>query len=170
VANVLYDRGQTNEAIANFLETERLNPGWAGIPFHVAKIYADQKRYREAIGEFRKALAISPDWPVALKYHERVAALNNLAWILASNPDPALRNGREAVELAKQACELTAYRVPVLIGTLAAAYAESGDFDLAIRTAVQARDLALAQGAAEVAATNERLLALYRSGKPARGE
>ena len=170
VANVLYDRGRTNEAIANYFETERLNPGWAAIPFHVAKIFSRQKDFSRAIAQYRIALAISPDWPVALKPQERIAALNNLAWILSTNPDAALRNGREAVQLAEEACRLTEYSVPVLLGTLAAAYAERSAFDLAATTAQQARDLALARNDKPLAVKNEALLALYKSGKPFREE
>ena len=53
-------------------------------------------------------------------------ALNNLAWILAANPDPQARNGRKAVELAQRACKLTGFKQPLMVGTLAAAYAEAG--------------------------------------------
>ncbi|MCP4589749.1 MAG: tetratricopeptide repeat protein [bacterium] len=59
---------------------------------------------------------------------------NALAWILATSPDPAQRNGEEAVRRALKACQLTRFRVYGLLDTLAAAYAESGQFDLAVTT------------------------------------
>ena len=61
--------------------------------------------------------------------------LNNLAWILAASADPQVRNGPEAVLLAERACKLTDYKKPLLVGTLAAAYAEAGRFPEAVATA-----------------------------------
>ena len=75
-----------------------------------------------------------------------VEALNNLAWLLAAHPSDALRNGAEAVRLAERACELSEHREPVMLGTLAAAYAEAGRFGDAVKTAEKARDLAAATG------------------------
>ena len=91
--------------------------------------------------------------------------MNNLAWILATDPDATNRNGAEAVQLAERACALTDRQIPVLVGTLAAAYAEAGRFKEAIETAQQARDLAQAAGQPEVAEKNRQLLELYRSGQ-----
>jgi hypothetical protein len=92
--------------------------------------------------------------------------LNNLAWLLASCPDAAFRNGLEAVRLATRACELTGYARPLLIGTLAAAQAEAGDFPAAIATAERAAALAGALRLEEVAAKNRELIQLYRQGQP----
>jgi Flp pilus assembly protein TadD len=80
----------------------------------------------------------------------------------------SLRNGAEAVRLAERACELTQHRAPVLLGTLAAAYAEAGRFQEATETAEKARALALSVGQKQVAETNAKLLDLYRAGKPYR--
>ena len=76
-------------------------------------------RTREAVAQYQEALRLNPDL---------AGALNNLAWVLATCPDDQLRNGAEAVRLAERACELTHYREPLFIGTLAAAYAEAGRF------------------------------------------
>ncbi|MGA3267272.1 MAG: glycosyltransferase family 39 protein [Verrucomicrobiota bacterium] len=88
--------------------------------------------------------------------------LNNLAWQLATSADPKTRDGRQAVELARRACELTQYRVTVMVGTLAAAYAEAGQFDEAIATAQRACALASEQGQTELLRRNQELLELYR--------
>ena len=58
--------------------------------------------------------------------------LNNLAWVLATSPEDKLRNGKRAIELAKQACEVTEYKQAHILSTLAAGYAETGDFETAI--------------------------------------
>ena len=55
--------------------------------------------------------------------------LNNFAWVLATSPDDEVRDGKRSIELATKAAELTSYTVPHILSTLAAAYAETGDFD-----------------------------------------
>jgi tetratricopeptide (TPR) repeat protein len=96
----------------------------------------------------------------------KVETLNNLAWILAASPNPALRNGPEAIRLAQRACELSENREPVLLGTLAAAYAEAERFDEAIAAAEKAKTLATENGQKEVAERNDQLLQLFRAKKP----
>ena len=80
----------------------------------------------EAIAQFRQAIQLRPGF---------TAALNNLAWILAASPEPQFRDGDEAVRLATEACELTHYAHPGTLATLAAAYAERGQFQEAIALA-----------------------------------
>ena len=57
--------------------------------------------------------------------------LNNFAWVLATSPEEKLRNGKRALELATRSAELTSYKQAHILSTLAAAYAELGDFDSA---------------------------------------
>jgi len=80
----------------------------------------------EAIQHYRQALAVDSNNPVVL---------NNLAWILATANKPELRDGEEAVRLATKAVKLTDFRRPIFIGTLAAAYAEAGQFSQACEMA-----------------------------------
>ncbi len=120
------------------------------------QVLASLGRSAEALDQYRTALALPPDL---------VPALNNLAWILATDPGATNRNGAEAVQLAQRACALTGYQTPVLIGTLATAYAEAGRFKDAIETAHRAHDLALAARQPEVAEENRQLLELYQSGR-----
>jgi tetratricopeptide (TPR) repeat protein len=78
-------------------------------------------------------------------YEEHAMALNNRAWIRAVSPDASVRNGQLAVADAKKACELTKWKVANCVGTLAAAHAEIGDFDSAIRYQEQAITLKKAE-------------------------
>src|SRR5262249_43951722 len=70
--------------------------------------------------------------------------LSNLAWVLATWPDATIRNGAQAVELAQRANQLSGGRHPMILATLAAAYAEAGRFADAISAAATALQLAQA--------------------------
>jgi peptidoglycan/LPS O-acetylase OafA/YrhL len=95
-------------------------------------------------------------------------ANNNLAWSLATNADAAKRNGALAVTLAEDACQRTHYAETIYLGTLAAAYAETGRFDEAIATAQRACELATKNWETKLLARNQELLERYRQHEPAR--
>jgi Flp pilus assembly protein TadD len=159
LALALASLGQQVEATAQYEQAIREKPDDAKLHYLYAVTLATQGDARQAVNHYHQALTLKPDL---------VEALNNLAWILAAHPTDALRNGTEAVRLAERACELSERREPVLLGTLAAAYAEAGRFSDAVKTAEKARDLATAAGLKDVAAKNSELLELYRAGKPCR--
>ncbi len=96
-------------------------------------------------------------------------ALNNLAWALAACPNAQLRNGAEAVELATRACELTGYQNPTPLATLAAAYAETGQFREAVSLAEQAQ-ARLGGGNDAMAARLQAMLEAFRAGRTYYGE
>ena len=152
----LLARNRADEAIAQLREAARLQPTNALANYNLGLIYQGRKQPHEAVERFRLALKSQPDWP---------ETLNNLAWILAANPDPTVRDGTTAVALAERACKLTDYKAPLLVGTLAAAYAEAGRFAEAVSSAEKARALAQAAGLQAIAQKNEELLALYRAGR-----
>jgi Flp pilus assembly protein TadD len=64
--------------------------------------------------------------------------LKQRAWLQATCPNPAFRNGQQAIKDAKAACSISEWRDENMVDTLAAAYAETGDFDAAARYAAQA--------------------------------
>jgi tetratricopeptide (TPR) repeat protein len=160
LGTALLMKGQTDEASGQYLEAIRLKPDFAEAYTtlgNLAGTFDGQGRYAEAIRFYEAALKAQPD---------QEGLLNNLAWLLASCPEAAFRNGREAVRLAKRACELTGYTKPLLLGTLAAAQAEAGDFQAAIATAERATALATSLHLEDVAARNRELIQLYRQGQP----
>jgi hypothetical protein len=69
------------------------------------------------------------------------------------------------VELAERACRATGYDDALLLGTLAAAYAETGRFDDAVKTAEKAASVAGKYGLTELVKKNRELMQLYRAGK-----
>ena len=113
-------------------------------------------KLKEAIQYYRESLQAEPDNPLVL---------NKLAWLLATAGKPELRNGKEAVQLATKAVELTDYRQPLSMETLAAAYAEAGDFSHAVEMANTARVLAQITGQDDIAGKCAELLTLYSSGR-----
>jgi Flp pilus assembly protein TadD len=153
----LVARGRFDEAIENFHKAIQVNPNRPEIYFQLGVALGQSGRIQEAMVQYREALRLNPDL---------AEALNNLAWILAASSNDGLRNGTEAVRLAEHACELTHHEKPLLIGTLAAAYAEAGRFPEAVTTAEKAEQLATKVGLTAVATKNRQLLELYRAGKP----
>jgi Flp pilus assembly protein TadD len=115
----------------------------------------DEGKTAEAIQNYRQALAVDSNNPVVL---------NNLALILTTANQPELRNGQEAVRLAAKAVELTESKEPIMIGTLAAAYAEAGQFANAVEMANTAEALASVTGQKDVAAKIAELRSLYAAG------
>jgi tetratricopeptide (TPR) repeat protein len=114
-------------------------------PAHVqlAEIRIRQRRPDEAAAHYRDALSLNPDHP---------PVTHQLAWLLATHPDDAIRDGAEAVTLATNACRLTENRNHRYLFTLAAAYAEAGRFDRAENAAQEAITLARTSGDEKAAA------------------
>lgn len=151
-----YQEQHYAKATASFRHALRLKPDDATTHCLLAETFASQKRENEAIQQYRDALRIRPDY---------VDALDNLALLLATGQSVGIRNGAEAVRLAKHACELTHYRKADTMSALAAAYAQAGRFHDAIVTAQQACALAFASGEQSVLELNLKFLPLYRAHK-----
>ena len=104
-----------------------------------------------------EAVRLKPDY---------VDALNDLAWILATSADAKLRDAKEALRLARHAAELTGQKDAGILETLAAAYAEAGQFPEAIKTAETAVVLCDPASQKELLTTLQNCLQLFRSGQP----
>jgi 4-amino-4-deoxy-L-arabinose transferase-like glycosyltransferase len=165
----LVQHGQDAEALEYLQEaltrdTDATQAGHRGLSlldradahFQLALALDRQGNPREAIKEYRAALAVRAELP---------AAANNLAWLLATCPEPSLRNGPEAVEFATQACRLTHDETTVYLGTLAAAQAEAGQFSEAVATAQKAINCARLRAEQEIADRNRQLLEFYQGRK-----
>jgi Tfp pilus assembly protein PilF len=191
LGNALVQQGQIDAATTQFQEAARLKPSSALVHYNLGAALGNQGQTDAAISQFQEAIRLQPAYPEALgslagtldgqgKYAEAIrlyqaalkiqpdqdGILNNLAWLLATCPDAAFRSGPQAVRLATRACELTSYTQPLLVGTLAAAQAEAGDFQAAIASAERAAALADTLHLEQVAVRNRELLQLYRQGQP----
>ena len=144
-------------AIADDNQAIRLDARDVAKYHHRALAWLAKHDYEQALADYAQALKIDP---------RDALAYNGRAWIWATAPDPRVRDGRKAVESAQRALELGGATNPYFLGTLAAAYAEQGDFDAAVRW----QSKALERFAAErLDPSPHRLrLALYRAGKPFR--
>jgi tetratricopeptide (TPR) repeat protein len=156
---VLMTGGHWAEAEALFDETLLREPGDYFGHISLGQVLSHLGRQSEAIAQLEAALKNKPDG---------VDALNNLAWTLATCPDANIRDGGRAVQLAERACELTHDQKTVIVGTLAAAYAEAGRFDDAIATAQKACALAAESGETNLLQKNQELLDRYRQHQTAR--
>ncbi len=156
---VLKRRNDLEAAEREFREAVRLSPT-APQPHAMLGIILQMRRdYVGAAAAFRDAVRFAPDDPTVL---------NNLAWLLATCPIDAIRNGAEAVTLARRACELTRFADPRMLGTWAAAMAEAGQFAGAARLSEQAAGLALAQGQAELADVLRSRARIWAAGRSLR--
>jgi tetratricopeptide (TPR) repeat protein len=185
--------GKTEEALKDYAEAIRLNPragSWYG---NRALIHLESKKFDDAIADFGTCIELAPESEVA--YRNRALAYsrkkdfanaaadfvrvielnpespmgqNGLAWLLCTAPDDKVRDGKRAVAAATKACELTEWKNGGYLDTLAAAYAEVGEFDKAVEwqeKALKAGDMPVK----DLDAARKRL-DLYKQKKPYRGD
>ena len=157
LAIFLRNKGQLSEAASLLRESNSLRPS-NRVQFQLSEILVPLGDVRAAAAELRALLVREPDWP---------PAANNLAWILAASPDPELRHAADALRLAKVAAEACNYSRPNVVGTLAAAYAENGQFDQAVKYAKMAVGLTTDK---KVAARIRLAIELYEKAEPYRDQ
>jgi Flp pilus assembly protein TadD len=189
----LMERGRSDEALKHFQETVNIQPRSPDALNNIGIVLGERGRLDEAVAHFRKALGYAPDCvdshnnlANALKLQGKIAeavrhwrevvrlqptnigAVNRLAWASATAPEASVRNGAEAVTLARWAVMLSHGREPNILRTLAAAYAENGQFPQAVQTAHQALDLAAQRKQQPLAQSLKTQLSCYESGRPFR--
>jgi superkiller protein 3 len=153
----LLQERRPDEAIPHFQRSLAFRPGSALAHGYLGNAYRQEGRVADAAAQFEEALQIEPANP---------AIANNLAWLLATDPDASVRNGAKAVELAERANQNSHGGNPFVLCTLAAAYAEAGRFSDAVQAAQHALQLAGAGSNTALASQIESELKLYRAGRP----
>ena len=159
LALALQSQGQIEPCLVHYDAALRLDPTNAQGHAAFAYLLSTLRQPGKAMEHYRAALRVEPD---------AIDTLNNLANLLATDPSAEFRDGAEAVHLAERASALTGHQEPLPMATLAAAYAEAGRFEDAIRTASAAKHLAIQRGQPELAELTETHLQLYQARRPLR--
>ena len=155
----LFQKGDLDGAIAEWRTTLSIHPYDAGAHTSLGNALVQKGFLGEAVDHYEKALQSEPD---------SILPLNNLAWVMSAGPDDSLRNNQIAVQLATKANQLSKESNPVFIRTLAAAYAQAGQFEKAIETARRALERANAQGVRDLAVQIREDVDLYQRRTPVR--
>ncbi len=186
-SRLLAGDGKLETAVEELEKFRKENPQDVASLLQLAMLYSAQQSYDEAIAAYTDVLAREPQSFLALrgrgdallgvgKHAEAIAdyerayklqpkepgLLNNFAWVLATSPDDKLRNGRRAITLATVAGEQTEFQQAHILSTLAAAYAESGDFAAAVKWS----EKALAAGSDEQKEGLAKELESYKARQP----
>jgi len=187
LAGIEVVRGQTDDAITHYRHALALRDGNAAAHSGMALALSRQRKIDEAIEHWQRSLEIQPDnsdarnslgaalagigrTPEAIEQWQQTLAFdpdngnaaNNLGWILATSPDATLRDGAKAVAYAKRATKVPGGDNPLVYRTLAAAYAENGQFAEAISAAEHAKQLAQAAGNSALVSELDRCIELFR--------
>ena len=157
IANALRQKGDVEEAIIQYRTAIALRPDYANAHNNLANSLRQVGRIDEAVHEYEAALKSEP---------ESILAQNNLAWLLATSSNASVRDGAKAVRLAEQANRLSGGNDPIILHTLAAAYAENRQFREAVEAAQRALGIADANGITLLAESLRNKLALYQAGSP----
>jgi tetratricopeptide (TPR) repeat protein len=181
------DKGQYDDAISDYNKALEIDPRDAEAYYNRGIAYDNKGQYDQAISDYTKALEIDPrdawtyynrgvaygkkgqydqaisDYSKTLEKNPKCAdAYNNLAWLLATANVTRFRNGEKALQLALKACELTDWKNPSCLDTLAAAYARLGDFVNAIKWQEKALESPKLSNNKDA----QQRLVLYREHKP----
>jgi tetratricopeptide (TPR) repeat protein len=149
--------GRLDEAIVSYRQAAKINPRAPDIYENLGSALIQKGKTKEAIEAWKQSLFLKPD---------QFSVLNNLAWLLAATPDAALRDGAKAVALAEQVNKLSGGGNPMVLRTLAAAYAETRRFGDATAQARRALDLAAAQKDTDLASRLQTEIKLYEADTP----
>ncbi len=153
---VLVKQNKLDMAIIQFRQALELMPDYVKARHNLAFALQAKGEFNEAVSHYRKVLQLDPAY---------LSSLNALAQILLLHPTAELRNATEAVLLAERAAKLTRYRNPMILDTLAAAYAVTGQFDRAV--AITQKAIGLVPAANNDKAVNRlhKELEMYKQGK-----
>ena len=123
VGVALNHQGKFEAAESHFGAVLRLDPNYVEAYNNLGVALASQSKFKAAARCYAEALRLNPSY---------ADAYNNLALIMATCPEAQYRDGGKAVEMASRACKLTKWKSSEFLNTLAAAYAEAGDYDVAV--------------------------------------
>ncbi len=155
-------KGQPREAMIQFQKVLEHNPLNPKANYYLGIVLFQTGRVDEALAHFQKTLESQPD------FAEAWDSLDHTAWLLATSSEASVRNGPKALALARQLARLSSENNPAILDTLAAAYAESGQFPEAVDAAQRALALALTQNNPALANALRQHIKLFQEGSPLR--
>ena len=153
-AKIWCEKGDLETAISGYDEANRLNPELADAYICRSGVWILQGEWGKAMADLDEAIGLRP---------RSTAAHNGRAWLLATCIDEAFRDGRRALEDAKKACALSCWS-SATVDTLAAVFAETGDYPEAVKWQMKA----IEHAAVNDTKVYQARLELYKSGKPYR--
>jgi tetratricopeptide (TPR) repeat protein len=156
---VLSQRGDAQGAIQEWRSALSLDPKYAEAHVSLGDALYAQGRTAEALAHWRDGIQLQPNDPPTLR---------RVAWVLATSPDAAIRDGAEAQAFAVRALELSGGKDAQVLDALAAAYAEKGQFANAALTARRAQAHAAQENQPALAHDIGVRIALYEAGQPFR--
>jgi tetratricopeptide (TPR) repeat protein len=157
-------QGRLNDAIAAFNRGVHADPDNAVLHFNLGNALFQARQVDAALTQYQQAVALKPGLNLARSF------IGLTAWSLATNPEAAARDGNRAVQLAEQMNQLASGADPVVLGELAAAYAEAGRFSEAVSAAKQAIELASARFDAKLVESLRGQLECYQADRPFRDD
>ena len=159
LALLLREKGDFNGAIEHLRSAIELDPGRVETRMQLGETLISAGRYAEASASLREGLELQP---------QNIIMNNDLAWLLATCPQAPLRDGQQAVQISERLVATTDRKMPEVLDTLAAAYAEAGRFDDAVKTIQEALAVSKASGANYLVTIQTHMLELFQAGKPFR--
>jgi tetratricopeptide (TPR) repeat protein len=191
LGNALAQKGKAEEAEAEYSNALKIHPMDSSIHFNMGNLFLIQGKYEQAFAEFRETIKLNPSHVKAryqlgknLYVHGNRAdgmmelqksifiepsnegIRNDLAWMLATAPEESLRNGPRSLEFALDVNKATGGKNPFFLDTLAAAYAENGNFIEALQVAQHALDLAQSAGIKELVKNLREEINHYEASEP----
>ena len=160
LSNALRKIGKVEDAISHYRQAIELNPNFLEARVNLGMMLGGLGRTEEAIIHYQKVLEIEHGHVITTRI-----AYNKLAWIRATHSDPRFRDGAQAVALARQAAKLLP-NDPDMLDTLAAAYAEAGQFSEALKIARQALEWARKQNNQALVESIDTRVQLYEADIP----
>ena len=160
LANLLAKQHRRDEAMAHYSEALRLNPAFVEAHYYIGSLLLEEGRTEDAVAHDIAALQIKADY---------VPAMVSLAWIYATaSGEVGTQHAAEAVRLAEQACRISGWKQSRLLDTLAAAYANAGRFEEAVKADEEALSIAKVAGENNFADSIRARIDLYKKGSPFR--
>ena len=156
LAYLLLLAGDDDAALNHFAQAVRARPDFPEARYNLAMLLKRTGKLREALSQLTETMRLRPDW---------ADVFGEAAWILATHPDPSVRNPAEAVRLSQRALQLEPRPNAIMLEQVAAAYAAAGRFEQAVAYSQQALKVARERGPIDLIKGIEKRLGLYRNGR-----